>query len=221
MNNDKQQLHTQAWDLIPWLVNGRASAQQRDMVLTHIGTCAQCQEELGFQEQLKQGLQEPANSQFDVESNLNRFWARVDAQGHAPLIPQTAAPDNKGDPISNTPRKRNWAAAVAAVLVIQSLGLLTLAGQRWGQAPQASYQTFSAQESTGAKARIRLVADPRMSIGQLRELLDRGNLQLVHTNENASILGVAPTNNLSFQQADTLALLRANPMILLAEPIHP
>ena len=41
--------HLRAWDLLPWVVNGRATPEQAQWVDAHVATCEDCRAELAWQ----------------------------------------------------------------------------------------------------------------------------------------------------------------------------
>src|SRR5579872_4727197 len=73
-------LHRQAWDLIPWAVNGRASEEERLAVTQHLTVCADCQEEFEFQSRLAGAMKEDQAGDEALAAQADRIWRRLDAR---------------------------------------------------------------------------------------------------------------------------------------------
>lgn len=213
-------VHRRAWDLIPWVVNGSASDEARRLVEQHAQGCADCREEFDFQCRLRDGMAAPAAaSTLDADHALGRFWGRVDAEQTGTAWDSLAAQP----PAADNARRGRWQSALIAAVVVQALGLATLLGVLWerphGAQHGAEYQVLSQPPVTVAG--IRLVPAPGLSLGELRALLERHELQLLQANADAThfALGLRPGAGLSV--AEAVQRLRAEPGVLLAEPLTP
>lgn len=200
--------HRRAWDLIPWVVAGSASPAEQALVHTHAATCADCRDELAFHRGVRAGMLDapPADAADDARAGaaLQRLWARVDAP--------EAAPSSRRWP--------RWGVAAAAVIALQALGLATLGGMLW-ERPRAVYQTLS-QPAPASAATIRFVPAPAMLQAELQALLARHRLQVVEVGADAAHYGLAPLPGAADGGPDAtqrLARLRAEPGVLLAEPV--
>lgn len=200
-------VHHELWAMIPWVVNGTADAAQRSRFEQHAAACADCREELAFQRLLQAGMQADEGPPHSVEPALQRLLARI-AQAE-PLQPVTR---HEGWP------NRRW--LVAAVLV-QAVGLTALGTLQWQRSAAADYQTLSQAGVEAKPARIRLVPSPELRLTELQSLLGRTQLIVVETDGKASILGLAPVPGATLSLAQSLALLRAEPGVRLAEPVLP
>jgi hypothetical protein len=200
------QQHRQAWDSIPWVLNGTATESERELLMAHLQACLDCRAEFDFQRSLHAGLGlvEPAQG-LDADRALQAFWATE--QG-------SAAPAPPVPPV--LPRRHRW--LVAAVL-IQAVGLAGFAALLGLRATPADYQVLSSPELAASGASIRIVPAPGMQIGELRALLARSDLQLVQSSSDAGHFAVALAPAARFDRDQALQRLRAEPGILLAEPI--
>jgi len=207
--------HHRTWDLIPWVVNGRASAAERQVVAAHVAGCEDCRDELAFQHGLRDGMAD-APPPPPVAPALRRFWAHVDAQG-APDGAARGLHPHAFDGVPLGPRR--WPRALAAVAVLQAVGLAVLAGVLWERPRAAPYETLSRNAPAVTAATLRVVPAPALPVGELRALLARSGVQLVETSADGGIFGavVHPQAGLSVDQA--LQRLRAEPGVLLAEPV--
>lgn len=212
--NTAASAHRAAWDLIPWVVNGSASEDERRIVEAHRAVCADCQAEFEFHQQLAIGMAAPSaiDGQADVDGALQRFWAQADA------VPEEAAA------AASLPARRTgaarWQRMLIAAVVVQGIGLAAVLGMLWERPRPADYQVLTAAERPGtAAASIRLVPAPGLQIGELRALLARNDLQVVQASADAGHLGLAPAPGARFDAAQALQRLRTEPGVLLAEPI--
>lgn len=207
MDHTDTSAHRRAWDLIPWVVAGSASDEERRCVDEHAAACTDCRDELAFHRQLQAGMSLPANDLPPAEPALQRLLARID---QAPALPQPVPAHTA-----------LWPRALAAAVVVQAIGLAVLGGMLLERPRLADYQTLS-QAAAPSAARIRLVPAPSLRLGELQALLGRTGLQVVHSNADGSILGLAP-RAAGAPLSDLIARLRAEPGVLLAEPVsdHP
>jgi hypothetical protein len=216
MNELHDTLHRQVWDLVPWVAAGSASDADQ------LG-CDDCRQEMSFHQQLVQGMRNHSAEPLGTDSAdaaLQKLWAHVDHSVHpvhAFAAAASAAPVVSAKPAASGAR---W--LMAAVLV-QSVGLAALAGlllHHWRDAP---YQTLSTPLATAAVVHLRLVPAATMPVGQLSALLSSHGLQIVESNHDGTVLGVALTaTSATSATPDTVQALagrlRAEPGVLLAEP---
>jgi hypothetical protein len=213
MNADEQ-THRQAWNDIPWLVAGSASAAQRQAFEQHAAGCADCREELAFQRQVQAAMQAGAADTTDPEPGLQRLLARM-------AIDEAVAPrPRRGATALRWREAGGWTRAWAAVALLQAVGLLLVLAGPWS--PRASgdaaeYQTLSSPAPTSA-ARIRLVLAPEVSQAQLQALLQRHGLVAVEISAEAGSLGVALASG-SPAVDGAVQALRREPGVRLAEPV--
>jgi len=218
--NHEPNPHRETWDLIPWIVNGSATAAQRDSVDGHLRECADCRDELALQQQFQAGMQAAATGAHDPQPGLQRLFARLDAE---PSVLDSDRPASvRGG------RRTPW---LAAAVIVQAIGLALLVGMMWGRpapelaaqpAAEAGYRTLS-NATAPRGATIRLVVSPETSLAVLRHLLGEARLQIVESTADNAAFGLAPADvSVSTTQdrtARSVAWLREQPGVLLAEPI--
>lgn len=217
--NQEPNAHCQTWELIPWVVNGTATAAQRERVQEHLRSCADCREEFAQQQRFHAALQAQPALVSDPQPALARLFARMELQGELPL----AAPV----PHRRPSRATAW---LAAAVVVQAIGLgllsavlLNRPGPVMPPADTAGYRTLSSAAPGRAAAAIRLVAAPDMTLATLRQLLGESGLHIVEANTDNSIFGLASVDAAKATHTEFIAAavlrLRAQPGVLLAEPI--
>ncbi|MBT9500252.1 MAG: hypothetical protein IV092_03345 [Burkholderiaceae bacterium] len=221
MDSDPNSAHRRAWDLIPWVVNGSAGEDERLLVEGHAEACADCRSEFDFQRQLRDGMApRTAPATLDADRALGRFWGRVDVEQTGSLWDKLAAqPPAAPTAPAGHQRRGRWQSAMIAAVLVQALGLAALLGVLWERPRGAEYQVLS--QSAATVADIRLVPAPGLSLGELHALLERHELQLLQANTDAThfALGLRPGAGLSV--AEAVQRLRAEPGVLLAEPLTP
>ena len=213
MSDEPSPLHHEFWAMIPWVLNGTADAAQCRRFELHARGCADCREELAFQRLLQTGMRAEPAPPHSAEPALQRLLARLD-QAHS--LPQAGLPQAELPPAVTAARwpGRRW--LVAAVL-LQAVGLTALGTMWWVRPDSADYETLSRADPTSA--RIRLVPAPHLSLAELQSLLSRAQLSIVETDGSATLLGLAPAPGARLSLAQSLALLRAEPGVRLAEPL--
>lgn len=220
--NDQDLSHRRTWELIPLVVNGSASAEERRLVDAHLHGCADCRDELAFQTQLQTGMTADAGAPHDPHPALRSLLERLDGDSDAAAAMQAEA----------APRRRPSLLLVAvagqAVALAVLGGALLLHGPRGGRDAAAPYRTLSSPAADIAQGTIRFVPAPSLSLRELQGLLGDAGLRIVAANADNSIYTLAPARadaaKLSAAEreratVDALARLRARPGVLLAEPI--
>lgn len=213
-DDDERTGHRRAWDLIPWVVGGSASAVERRTVEQHAAGCADCRDEIAFHHQLRAGM--VAEAAHDPEPALQRLLARIDqANDTAPVwVSPGSTPPVRGPA---------WSRWLAAAVVVQAIGLAALIGVVWERPSSADYQTLSRPPeppaTATAAASIRLVPVPSLALVEFQALLARADVQVVNSSADASIFSLDQRPGTTRTIAETLQVLRAEPGVLLAEPI--
>jgi len=215
-NTDPDQHHLAAWEAIPWVLNGQASAAQAVLVEQHVPHCESCQQEWERQRDLQQAMQQAPAVQLDTEEGLKRLLARVDLDDLSAPLP--AAPPSQ--PPTAHYRSPWWGGAMAASVLVTLLGLNVTSSSR--PEAQPHYQTLSEASAIGlppaAQGSIRLALLPETTLAQWDALLRSEKLQVVGGPNavGAYTVAVPPQGALS----DILQRLRQRPEVLLAEPIQ-
>lgn len=220
--------HARTWALLPWLVNGTASAVQRAQAEAHLADCADCREELHWQARLQSALQQSpaglpdAEADEAAEAGLQRLMARLDSEAVAPIgdaRPAAAAPAGDRSPGRGGHALTRWLAAAVVVQAV-ALGILGLGATR----DEPAYRTLSESAAAPATQRPswRVLPDAQLPLGQWQLLLQRHELQVVEGPNVAGAYGLAArAASAAGDPAATLERLRAEPAIRLAEPVQP
>lgn len=228
--------HRETWDLIPWIVNQSASAEDCGRAMIHLQACADCKEEFALQSRIHAGMNEQGQSDHeDASFALRALIQSIDANdalsastangyGQVRTALQNGPAEGEG-----TRGSRRLLTGLAAAVVLQAIGLIALGSSvlesRNMNGRSEGYTTFSANESSGTHATIRLVPSPTQDVGSLQRLLEAAGLQVVGSNRGATILALAPVATTTRgpdpdrSTHEIIELLRNSPDILLVEPI--
>ena len=165
--------HAEAWTLLPWLVNGRISDEDREWVAPHVDGCEECRREVEAQRAIAgQMRDEPLPQTLNAERSFGKLWTRIEASEAA--VP---ANDVQSVPMERrgTSRTVRW---LAAAVVVQAVGLATLGLATWNKGDFVTV-TDPTPVSSGEAPEVRLVFDPSTSVGTMNELLGRHGLTIV------------------------------------------
>ena len=210
MSGKGELAHLHAWELLPWIVNGRASEADERLVGAHVRDCEQCRDELAAQRRLHAAMTPHEHAgDLDIERGLARLWERFD---------EAEAPAARG--AASAPRRSPMAALAAGLAVLALLeagGLAMLGIQHDDAGAPANYRTLS-EPAAATRATIRLVADPAMPVGRLQALLAPLHLQIVGGPGENGVYSLAPTAGHA-DVAAQLSALRAAPQVRFAEPV--
>lgn len=209
--------HRQAWDLIPWYVNGSAPESRCGQLQEHLSGCAQCREEVAIQRTLQQAMKTRPLVENMPHGSLHKLWERIDAEPdvHAPEPPARApAP-------AHSQRMVAWLAAATAVQALL-LGAVILGLLRLPQTTEdARFRTVTAPAAAVQVPSVRAVFSPDMTLGELQALLERARLRIVNGPTPEGVYTLAPTQTTAADSRQALVTLRSHPATRFAEPIGP
>ena len=201
-----QDAHQAAQAVLPWLLNGTLAGEERAGVERHLQECAPCRADLDALRALRASAAQP-DPDCDPEHALARLLPALDA-GEARALPPR--PTLLQRLAANDARwLLRFAAAQFAVIAL--LGGLLLA-----RTPEdaGTYRALGAQAP--AQASLVLVFAPDTPERELRRIARAGGVRIVGGPTGAGgWLAVTPDGQL----APALARLRAEPSVVLAEPL--
>jgi len=208
----REREHQQAWEAMPWFVNGTISPELGARVRAHLADCPDCGAEYETQCELQQAVlawNEPAGV-APAEPGLRDLLERID-QG--PRQDQLA-------PARHEPRRsRRLVGALGALVGLQFAALAMLAMQQ-STRDDASFATLSQPARRADAGTLRVVPAGSMSLGQWQALLKSEGLQVVDGPNSLGAYALAPDGTQRGDASRQVARLRANPAIDLAEPIE-
>jgi len=232
--------HRAVWELIPWLVNGSATAEERRLALAHLAQCEACSDEVARQEALRaaiagarlvtdardaEAVSADAHDGATPESRaaLLRLFARIDADvapptpAAAPMASVAPAPLATPLPSAAPPRSRGASTALVrgllAAVIIEAIGLAA-SGIALLRAPVPGvYRTLSEAPAPVAAGAIRVVFAPATSVDALQSLLLSLRLVIVAGPTPAGVYTLAP----SFAGGGSAAPAEAAPATTLAQ----
>lgn len=218
--NDETHAHQEVWSLLPWLVNDKASADQRRRAEAHLLVCADCRAELAREQSLARALAAPPSTGPDVEQGLQRLMQRLDQPD------ERVAPPSRWRQLAGTRLGLGSVAALGAaeLLLLGALGLWWLQGWTPAGGDAAPYQVLTRAAPTPTDVqRWRVVFEERHTLHELQALLRSNGLSIVAGPSDAGVFtlaaAAAPRDAGS---ADALAArLRASPLVRFAEALPP
>jgi anti-sigma factor RsiW len=196
-----QSNHEQCWELIPWIVNGRASDAEERSVLAHVESCAECREEIDRHRQLHKHMR----GSDDVIAAPNASWQKLQAQIDAQSAPAV---------VKAYRIKRPW---LVAALWIQLVAIATLAGAlfRSSAPPEPAYTTLSTAETLDRRAAVRVVFAPDAPLNRINQLLRGVECDIIDGPSEAGVYTLATAADKDVQQIITK--LRGHSEVLFAE----
>jgi Putative zinc-finger len=211
--------HRRAWDAIPWVVAGAASAEDQRVVLEHLQHCEECLAEWALQQRVRDHL---VASPPPTEPDIGPAWQRMQARLDSTESMQTLTAPN-GRPATASDPSGRWTRWLVAAVVVQAVGLGAM-GLAWvdrsrSDASAGEYLTLSQPSQAHPAVAVRLVPAPAMDFGALRGLLAATGLVVVEFSPDGRTLGLAAGDGNRRTAAQALPLLRAAPGVLMAEPM--
>ncbi len=85
--------HDEAWDRIPWLINGRADAAEREHLEAHLRVCEECRIEVAVQRQVMTAIASDKRIDVVPGTAFQRLWDRIAADAlHDESEPEAVEP---------------------------------------------------------------------------------------------------------------------------------
>ncbi len=216
--------HQDAWELLPWLVNGRLSDADRGRVEAHLRVCAPCRDELATQRRIYQLIATGAAVEQLPVAGLNKLRRRIDSHERAAAPasgesrPDSEATSRAWDRTATVRRLPRGAIAASAVGIAIVLGVV--AAQLWnrsGGRDAPAYHTVTTPASQDGDAAIRAVFAPTVTLSELQALLDDAHLRIVSGPTEAGVYSLATIGS---QPMDwSLRRLRGHETVRFAEAI--
>ena len=200
--------HAAAWPLLPWHAAGRLDGADALLVTAHLRTCEACRAELAWQRQLHAAADTAgqATAVPDVDAAFARLLPRLD-EGTVPAGRQPGKPGALAALMAWLGRIPALpAAALATALIVLTVSLPA------GRDP--AYRTLGPVPEAAGNTTV--VFRPDTAAGDVRRILAATGAAAVHgpTVAGAYVLEIGPA-----RRADALARLRAEPAVLMAEPL--
>ena len=199
MDDTKELSHRSLQELLPWFVNRSLSEAQQAQVSAHLRDCEQCRQDVEMQKALAAAAPElPAG--LDMERALGRLMPRLESR---PVPPRRVRAFWSG---------RGWMpwalagqAALIAVLVVAP------------QSPQPGYKVLGAAPH-GEAGNMVVAFKPEASVDDLRRLAQATGARIV---DGPTVTGAYVLRVDEAHQAQVAAAFKADPAVLLAEPLAP
>jgi Putative zinc-finger len=230
---------SQAFEALPWLVNGSLPAREARELEAHVAGCRRCDQRLAVERELFAALRRPAgNVQQSPLAAWQSFEAAlatapepagtVPAATHPPVpaAARPARPEPAAGPAAvvappasrRRPHSLRLALTLqAAAIALLSVALLWVLAARVPLAPPAAYRTVAAPDATvdAAGATWRVVFEPSTTTADAVALLASQGLALRAGPSADGVYTVAPRPGAE----PRIAALRADRRVRLVEPV--
>jgi anti-sigma factor RsiW len=194
--------HEHCWEMIPWIVNGRASDAEQRAVQAHVGDCVECRDELARHRELHGYMR----GSDDVIAAPNASWQRLLTQIDEQSAAETAKPYRI---------KRPWLMA-AIWLQLVAIGALTGALFNSTRSPQPEYTTLSSPQASDRRAAVRVVFSPSAELNDINQLLRSIECDIIAGPSEAGVYTLATEHDKDVR--GIIAKLREHSGVLFAEP---
>jgi hypothetical protein len=194
--------HEHCWELIPWVVNGRASDAEQRAVLAHVEDCTECRDELARHRELHSQMR----GTDDVIAAPNASWQALLAQIDKQSTAEAASPHRI---------KRRW--LIAAVWV-QAVAIAGLAGAVFTSSAlrEPAYTTLSTPQALDQRAAVRVVFAPTATLNDINQLLHLVECDIIAGPSEAGVFTLATAEGKDVH--GIIAKLREHSEVLFAEP---
>jgi len=218
---DTNRMHRECWDILPWIANERASAQDKARADQHLRECAACRDELDRQRALREAIREEEAVVIAPQTSLQKLIQQIDGRvEETPELPSTEAVELETPAVAVPRALPRWLPIAAAV---QTVAIGALLGTVWWQsratleAPR--FTTLTTARAVAHGPVIRVVFAPEVSIDGINTVLRSIPAEIVAGPSEAGVFTLAlPGQD---QAADrvhqALIRLRSDPQVIFAE----
>ena len=212
--------HAEAWAMLPFLANGRISAEDREWVEMHVHLCDACREEFITHQSLAHHLRD-AQAPFSANEQraFAKLWTRIEASESAlPQQPEAAVLSQGSSPR----RTVRW---LAAAVVVQAIGLalLGVTALRNAEMPPGEFRTVTSGDThmvdPSIRPTVRLVFSDDASMAEVSDLLSRHELELVAGPQGNGIFTARPSSPSNTSIEAVASALREDARVQFAEPV--
>jgi anti-sigma factor RsiW len=210
--------HAEAWALLPFLVNGRLTPEEREWVELHVQSCDECRREFDAQRPLARQMREAEVAFESAEQRaFAKLWTRIEAsEGAMPVDEQAVSARATG----TTPRRTvRW---LAAAVVVQAIGLTLLGVTALNNSEEATgeFRTVTSAEVRLAGPAVRLMFTAETSMGDVTDILAKHGLELVRGPGSSGVFTAALADTAEGTTAESMAMmLRRDAHVQFAEPV--
>jgi len=229
-SNGVPRSHDEAFELIPWLVNGRISGSDLAWLERHLGVCEVCRREVDVQQRLRSAIRcDESNIEYAPHASFRKLWSQIQAseQTGSPVDGIDRSIDRGVDPDRTAQAEhraawppQRWMVAAATLLAV-GLGLvLSLTWRAQSPGPAAEYRTAAApQAQPDRDGQIRAVFSPSVTVDELTRIVSETRLTIVDGPSDSGVYTLAVQRGHDVPVADALARLRSDPRVRFAEPV--
>jgi hypothetical protein len=198
--------HSRALELLPWLVNGTLTGEEREAVEQHARACIACRRELKEQQRLHAAVRARRTVDVSAEAGFDRLSAELDT---AALAPRT--------------RWRARYAAAAPFAVAAAAGMAVLAILLWlTPLPRLDGNDYStlANAPAGDVALFDIVFADDTTAAEMQSLLDDIGGEIVAGPSNLGRYSVRVANEQTNRETheELLGALAADPRVRFVGP---
>ncbi len=159
--------HAQAFELLPWLINGTLCGAELDSVQDHVRSCIACRIAVREQQRLRVAVREQPTVPLSAEVGFEQLTGQLDGRGALPHFFSARQ-------FVGSSRRAHLAAAAALLAAV--VGVAWLAGSGVNRAPEF---TTLGKESAIDDLRIDLIFATWVSESDMRALLSEINATIV------------------------------------------
>ena len=217
--------HEEAFDLIPWSINGRIQADDQQRLQRHLLDCAACRQELAEQQRVRDAVRrESSNIEYAPQASLQKLMARIDASEASSVadpaqdLPNAAVPIHVQS-VERFPARR-WMMAAALVVAVGTGALLNAPWQPTREDSGAAYRTVTSPPAEPFHAgQVRAVFAPNVTVEELTRIVSETRLSIVDGPSDSGVYTLGLQNATARSIDDVVKRLRSDPRVRFAEPV--
>jgi Putative zinc-finger len=223
-NNISSYDHDELFNLIPWYVKGKLTANENAAVKQHLADCESCRLEVSNCQTLAGSLPKPAESWQPSAVHFSKILANVNILEAAEKLEKPANNAPKAgfyhrirQLFAQTPRPVRWTLAAESLAFAILAAVMVLPGRLTTDQTGAFETLFTAETPASSSSQmLRVIFSDNMTAKELSELLLQTKAQI---RQGPSEVGAYTVELPSGDTAQAQTILRAHPKVKLVLPI--
>lgn len=221
--------HGECWNLLPWIANESAAANEVARVETHLRDCRECQEELAFQRQLRNAIRAEEAIVLAPQTSLQKLMQRIDTvadmEDEHETVSEAVLDAPAGKVVAQRRPRARWPRWLPIAAAVQGIVIAGLLAAVWSQSHETltagRYQVLTRPTAaiTGAPV-IRVVFAGNTALDDMNRVLRSIDAQIIAGPSEAGVytLGLAASAASESGVDKAIAQLRTDSRVRFAEP---
>lgn len=217
--------HGECWNLLPWIANESAAANEVARVETHLRDCRECQEELEFQRQVRNAIRAEEAVVLAPQTSLQKLMQRIDTAADTDDEREVARTASVASVTLARRSPARWSRWLPIAAAVQGIAIAALLATVWSQSRDetlvAPRYIALAPTPMAHEPVLRVVFAGNVALDDMNRLLRSIDAQIIAGPSEAGVytLGLSASSSDKSGADQAAAQLRADNRVMFAEVV--